>query len=515
MKKLSKLLFSRMVIVGLLIVLQAVILIVAIWKLSEYKIYFQILSILISILAILHIINKDEEPGFKVSWCILILLLPIMGGVLYALFGDNKMSKKFSRKVAGISNKIDQFFEQNYKQKEEVKKNLLMQDKEMFRQSYYISNITKMPLHQGTTSTYFPLGDMMFPSMLENLKKAQHFIFLEFFILHEGVMWNQILEILQEKVKQGVEVRVMFDDMGCVSTLPNNYQKKLESYGIKCVVFNPFIPILSVMHNNRDHRKIMVIDGYLGYTGGINLADEYINKINRFGHWKDSGILLEGEAVRNLTLMFLESWNFYRKEDTDFDQFMPHEYHKEAFPSDGFVQPFGDSPLDFENIAENVYMNMINNAKDYLYINTPYLIPDYTLLTSLKNAAKRGVDVRIATPHIPDKWYVHITTQSYYKSLIKSGVKIYEYTPGFLHAKSMVCDDKVGIIGTINLDYRSLYHHFECGVWLYHTKTIQSMKEDFLSTQKICLPVTQEFCNKIPIHKKIIAELIKILAPLL
>lgn len=515
MKKLSKLLLSRMVIVGFLIVLQAILLFVVIWKLNEYKIYFQIISILISMIAIIHIINKDEEPGFKVSWIILILLLPIMGGLLYALFGDNRMSKKFSKKVASISDEIDSFFEQNYIQKDETKDKLYRQEKEIFNQSYYISHITKMPLHENTTSTYFPLGDTMFPSMLESLKKAKHFIFLEYFIIEEGKMWDSILKILKQKVKEKVEVRVMFDDIGSVITLPNNYQKTLESYGIKCVVFNPFIPILSVMHNNRDHRKIMVIDGYIGYTGGINLADEYINAFEKHGHWKDSGLLLEGEAVRNLTLMFLESWNFYRKEDTNFEKFMPHYYHNEPFPSDGFLQPFGDSPLDFENIAENVYLNMINMAQDYIYINTPYLIPDYTLLTALKNAAKRGVDIRITTPHIPDKWYVHITTQSYYRSLIHAGVKIYEYTPGFLHAKSMVCDDKVAVIGTINLDYRSLYHHFECGVWLCQTKSLKAIRDDFLSTQKICLPVTEEFCNKIPFYKKIVAELIKILAPLM
>lgn len=512
MNKFFKLIFSRMVIVGFLIFLQALFLIFCIVKLNEYLVYLQAISIIIDILVVLHLINKDEEPGFKITWLILVLLLPIIGGTLYIIFGNNKMSRKFSRKVIPISNKIDQFYSKNYTQDSETLKELQEQNPILYRQSCYLFRTTKMPVYQNTTSTYFSLGEDLLSSVLEELEKAKHFIFLEYFIIQKGKMWDTILDLLVHKVKEGVDVRVMFDDLGCVQLLPNNYHKTLENKGIKCVVFNPFVPVLSVGHNNRDHRKILVIDGKVAYTGGINLADEYINKIEKHGHWKDTGILIKGEAVRNFTLLFLESWNFYRPEDNEFSKFL---VDSKISSKDGYYQPFGDSPLDFEYIGETVYLNLINNATHYLYINTPYLIPSYSLLTALKNAAKRGIDIRITVPHIPDKWYVHLMTQSYYLPLLQAGVKIYEYAPGFLHAKSFVCDDQVGVIGSINLDYRSLYHHFECGVWMVNCSSLLSMKEDYLQTLTTCENITEEFCRKIPLYKRMVAEILKVFAPLM
>lgn len=515
LKNVLKIVFNRMFMVGILILLQIVILVGIATKLSSYFIYFHLFFILLGILIMLYLINQNTEPAFKLSWALLILTFPVFGGLLYLIVGDNKLRKKTLKEAKNVSQEVLKQYEIEYQQNETVKKNLLKKDKTMYRQSCYISNTTSMPVQQNTTTEFLPLGEVFFEKLIEKLEKAEHFIFMEFFILTEGKMLNTIVEILARKVKEGVEVRVMYDDLGSIFVLRNGYDKYLEGLGIKCAIFNKFVPIISVGHNNRDHRKIVVIDGYIGFSGGINLADEYINEIEKYGHWKDTAILLEGEAVKNLTLMFLESWNYYRKEDKDLKKYMPKQYHQEKFESDGFVQPYGDSPLDREKVGENVYLNMINQANDYIYITTPYLIIDYTMITALQNAAKRGVDVCIITPHVPDKWIVYTVTQSYYETLIQEGVKIYEYTPGFMHAKGFVCDDKVGVVGSINLDYRSFWYHFECGVWLYHTKSIMQMKKDYIRTLKECIPVTKEYCNKVPLKNKIVRIFVKAFAPLM
>ena len=350
--------------------------------------------------------------------------------------------------------------------------------------------------------------------ILEELRKAEHFIFLEYFIVQEGEMWNSILEILKEKAAAGLDVRMIYDDLGSVFVLPYRYDRTLESYGIKCEAFNKFVPFFSLVMNNRDHRKILIVDGHTAFTGGINLADEYINRKKKFGYWKDTGILVRGEAAVNLTAMFLTVWNTIRPTDKDFHNLLPHTYHSEAFPEDGFVQPYGDSPLDHETVGENVYLNMISAARKYLYIFTPYLIIDNEVMTALCLAAKRGVDVRIVTPGKPDKLMVFWVTQSYYKQLIQSGVKIYQYLPGFIHAKVFVCDDCYATVGTINLDYRSLYLHFECGVFLCHSKEILKIREDAIETMKQSKEVTaEEVKKKLPI--RLAQVLLRIFAPLL
>ena len=318
-----------------------------------------------------------------------------------------------------------------------------------------------------------------------------------------------------EKVKEGVDVRLLYDDMGCITTLPNKYHEKMEKLGIKCQVFNKFIPILSIIVNNRDHRKITVIDGHTAFTGGINLADEYINEVVRFGHWKDASIMIKGEAVWNLTVMFLQVWNFIGFNKEDYNKYRPKIYHLDEFGSDGYVQPYGDSPYDNELVGENVYLNIINKAKDYIYINTPYLIIDNELVTALTLAAKSGVDVRIVTPFIEDKWYAHIVTRAYYAQLIEAGVKIYEYTPGFIHSKTFVCDDEIGVVGTINMDYRSLYLHFECGVFLYKTKSVMQIKEDFLNILDVSQNITLEDTKKVKWSNRFLRAILRVFAPLM
>ena len=351
--------------------------------------------------------------------------------------------------------------------------------------------------------------------MIEELKKAKHYIFIEYFIIEEGFMWDSVLDILIKKVREGVDVRVIYDDFGCICKLPHHYDEKLRELGIKCVVFNPVTPVVTVRHNTRDHRKILVIDGHTGFTGGINLADEYINRVERFGHWKDASIMLKGDAVWSLTVMFLQTWNFYNNFIEDYDNYRPEKFKVEEIESDGYVQPYGDSPLDNERLGEFTYLNMINRAKDYIYINTPYFIVDNEITTALELAAKSGVDVRIVTPCVPDKWYVHILTRSYYEQLISVGVKIYEYTPGFIHSKTFVCDDELGVVGTINLDFRSLYFHFECGIWLYKTKSVMEIKEDFLKTLDVCHEVTLEECRNVKWYIRIIRSFLRVFAPLM
>ena len=354
----------------------------------------------------------------------------------------------------------------------------------------------------------------MFQRLVEELEKAEHYIFMEYFIIEEGRFWNTILEILERKVKQGVDVRVMYDDMGCVVTLPHNYDIRLKSKGIRCVAFNPFVPFISVRMNNRSHRKMTIIDGHVAYTGGINLADEYINQVEKYGHWKDTGVMLRGEAVWNFTMMFLMNWNAAtREKKPDYDAYKP-AYYPALSQAKGYVIPYMTGPSTDEPVATRVYCNVLDKAKKYVYITTPYLIPDHELISALARAARNGIDVRILTPSHWDKYMIHAMTQSHYLELVEAGVKIYEYTPGFIHAKSFVCDDEVAIVGSINLDYRSLHHHFECAVWMYQTEAILDIKKDFLDTQKISTPVTEIFCKTRPLMRRILGWVLKLFAPL-
>lgn len=511
LKKLSKFIFSRVVIVGSLILVQAVILVLGIWALGEKSIYLNAFFLLLSISITIYLLNKNDNPAYKLAWIIPILLFPIFGGLFYLIFGNVRISKRLVKNSTEIYEATTPLL----KQDPAIPAEIATMDETIAKQSHYITNSSTFPIYKNTTTKFLSPGEVKFQYMVEELQKAKHFIFLEYFIIQEGVMWNTVLDILEEKVKEGVEVRLMYDDLGCVGTLPYRYFERMEKAGIQCLAFNPFVPFLSVKMNNRDHRKICVIDGYVGFTGGINLADEYINEFEKHGHWKDSSILLKGEAVWNLTIMFLQLWNFSRPTDTDFERFRPHVGHPEAFENDGYVQPFGDTPLDGEIVSENVYLNIINNANRYVYINTPYLIVDNEMVSALMLAAKNGVDVRIVTPHKADKWYVHLVTRSYYQQLVEAGVKIYEYTPGFIHSKNFVSDDKVGVVGTANLDYRSLYLHFECSAWLYQSEALMELKADFLKMLDICTPITLEDTKNVKWYTRLLRSILRAFAPLM
>ncbi|MPM54949.1 Major cardiolipin synthase ClsA [bioreactor metagenome] len=381
-------------------------------------------------------------------------------------------------------------------------------------QASYLERMAYCPVYGGTDTEYFSLGDLCFPRILEELRKAERYIFLEFFIIHEGVMWNAILEILAEKAAAGVDVRVIYDDFGCILTLPRDYDKQLEEMGIRCCVFNRLVPVLSVRLNNRSHRKLLIIDGKVGFTGGVNLADEYINQVQRFGHWKDSAILLRGEAVWSMTVMFLIMWDHIRELREDYNLCRPDYLPGECPKGMGFVQPYADSPLDGEAVGETVYLNLIARAHRYVYIMTPYLIIDDTMNTALSIAAKSGLDIRIMTPRIPDKKIVFEVTRAHYEPLLRAGVKIYEYTPGFVHAKSFVVDDEYGVVGSINMDYRSLFLHFENGVLLYHTPSVPDIRADFEETLSQCREMTLADCMEVSIRKRILRAVLRVFAPM-
>lgn len=477
-------------------------------RFNEYYTEFHTICAFFSIIIVIAIVGDRSNPAYKIAWIIPIMLFPIFGWLLYLLFGGNKLSKRARKKLQSI----DQIMQEELKDACGTETLKLVSGEDAGHMARYIERTAHCPAYPNTKTKFFSLGELQFKSMLEALQKAERYIFLEFFIIEPGKMWDSILEILEKKASSGVEVRVLYDDMGCMFSLPRNYDRQLKKKGIKCCAFNRFRPVLSVRMNNRDHRKIMIIDGSIAYTGGINLADEYINEKERFGHWKDTGILVQGEAAWSLTVMFLNMWDVSMSIREDFSQYRPQ------FPEmveKGFVQPYGDSPLDDEPVGETVYLNLINKAKRYVYLTTPYLIIDHATSMALTSAAKAGVDVRIITPHIPDKKVIFELTRAHYLPLLEAGVQIFEYTPGFIHAKVFAVDDRFGTVGTVNMDYRSMFLHFENGVALYDTSTVMDIKMDFLTTQSISQRVTIQECREISLPRRILRALLRVFAPLL
>lgn len=511
MKKiLKKVLQNRLVAFGLILAVELVWLVIFVTRLASYSTMISVIFTVISLLAVLWIINRDDNPAYKVAWIILIMALPILGGLFYLAVGHKRPSRNMRRKMERERIRTEDELLQDPDVMEEIR----ALDRRIEGQVRYTSVTGGYPVYRGTSARYYQIGEELYRELLEELKKAEHFIFMEFFIVGEGKMWGSIREILVEKAKAGLDVRFMYDDLGSVSLLPADYDQKLEEAGVKCIAFNRFVPFWSLVMNNRDHRKIAVIDGHTAFSGGVNLADEYINEKVRFGHWKDTGFMLKGEAVWNYTVMFLRMWNSQRRTDSSYDPYRPQVWHPEAFQGEGFVQPYGDSPLDDEIVAENVYLDILNQARDYVYIFTPYLIVDHEMQSALCLAAKRGVDVRIVTPGIPDKKMVFQLTRSYYPVLLKAGVRIYEYTPGFLHAKSYVCDDEIAVVGTINMDYRSLYLHFECGTYFYRNPIVADVKRDSLNTMEKSREITLKDTRQ-GFLGGLLSAVLRVLSPLL
>ena len=508
-KGITRLLFSRFFIIALLMVLQVGVVVSAyVWFAEKIHIVLYFLWVLTFVM-IVYLFNSNMDSSAKLTWMLVISFLPIAGAMMLLWTQSNIGHRMTTQRV---QKQIDD------------SKHSIKQSKTVFREiekdgsgtddlSKYLNRSGCFPLYKNTKVTYFPTGEAKFEAMLEELEKAEKFIFMEYFIVEEGYMWGRILDILTRKAKEGVEIRVMYDGMCEMSTLPADYWKLLEKEGIHAKAFSPIVPAISSHYNYRDHRKILVIDGKVAFNGGVNLADEYINRIERFGHWKDTAVMIKGEAVRSFTLMFLQMW-YLRKEEADYDSWVnaPRSRQKDA---SGYVMPFCDSPLDEYKAGEAVYMDFLYRATDYVHIMTPYLILDGELETALCFAAQRGVDVKIILPGIPDKKVPYSLAKTHYKVLKEAGVKIYEYTPGFVHAKVFVSDDKKAVVGTINLDYRSLYHHFECATYMYKTDCISEIEADYQNTLEKCREVTFESIKNEKLTYKLVGRLAKMISPLM
>ena len=469
--------------------------------------YFYLAAWATEIFCVIRIIASDDNPDYKVPWLLFVLIIPIAGFMLYFMFYSRTLQKKFIRRLDAL--KRDQY-EQNT---EKLLAEFREESPVAAAQAKMLCDIAGSNLFTDTKQEYFPLGEDMHRRLLEDLEAAEKFIYMEYFIIEEGKFWNSILDILKRKAAAGVEVRVLYDDIGCMMTLPGDYHKTLRSFGIKAAPFSRLRGNADSEFNNRSHRKITVIDGKIGYTGGVNIADEYINEVVRFGHWKDSAIRLEGEAVRELTKLFLIDFgiNVRKIPEMRGDLYPACEIRER-----GYLIPFGDGPrpLYDRRVGKSVIQNMLGGATRYMWMTSPYLIIDNDLCTALENAALRGVDVRIIVPHIPDKKLVFGMTQSFYPRLMAAGVRIFEYEPGFIHAKSYLSDDSLAMIGTINLDYRSLVHHFENGVWMYGCEAVGKIKADMEETLQKCIEVTPEML-KTNLPTRFIRAVVRIFAPML
>ena len=507
-----RLIFSRFFIIALLLLLQVAIVIGAYVFFTDKLPVLVNLQWVFSLCMVVYLFNCSMDSSAKLTWMFLIAILPLPGAAFF-LFTQSNFGHRMERKL------VDQQLQQTRDclgQPENVLQRVERDGSGTDDLCRYLNRSGCFPLYDGTRVTYFPLGEEKFKAMLEQLEKAEKYIFMEYFIVEEGYMWGRILDVLTRKAKAGVEVRVMYDGMCEMSTLPADYWKLLKAAGIQAKPFSPIRPLVSSHYNYRDHRKILVIDGRVAFNGGVNLADEYINRIERFGHWKDTGVMLKGPAARSFTLMFLQMWYVGEKEP-DYETWLQAPAELPAVPPEtrGYVMPYCDSPLDGEKVGESVYMDILNRATDYVHIMTPYLILDGELETALRFAAERGVDVKLILPGIPDKKVANALAKTHYRRLTESGVKIYEYAPGFVHAKVFVSDDRKAVVGSINLDYRSLYHHFECATYLYQTGCIADIEADFLCTLESCRTVTAESIRKEKLTTKLIGQTVKFLSPLM
>ena len=492
----------------LLILLQMVVLLLSIFVRSEASVVISGLLHLISVVVALHIISRRDKEAYKLTWVFFILIFPVFGGLTYLFFRCQTRSKKYSRKVAQAREQI------RAAQPSSAYNEAAQRFPDRARQIEYLEKYAGFPIYANGDAEYLTPGERFLEKLLPDLEAAEKYIFIESFIIEEGEMWESVLSVLKRKAKEGVDVRIIYDDMGCFLRLPRRFVSDMRACGIECDIFNRFVPLLTAVQNFRDHRKIIAIDGRVAYTGGLNIADEYINKISPFGHWKDSGVRIEGEGAFGLALIFLEMWMLMGHREENLSAYRPEKADHAQGRCSGFVQPYAATPLDKSNISEEVYMHIIGKAKRYVYIMTPYLIVDNNMLSELKIAAKSGVDVRIMTPYRWDKRVVHFMTRSYYRELIRAGVKIYEYEPGFLHSKTFVCDDEIATVGSANMDFRSLYLQFECGAFFCGTRVAGEVRDDFLQTVSVCREIREEDCKHNAIVR-FVQDVLRLLAPLM
>ena len=455
------------------------------------------------------ILNKHEDPEFKIAWLIFLLIFPIFTAFIYIVFGNHGISKKEERVVELSRATYVPYLKNQHKVNKD--KNLdLGNGQGAFN---YIQNTTGMGFHSHNHVEYYKNGETFFPAFIDAIKEAKEFIFIEFFIISDGKEWTAVKDVLIEKAKQGVEVRIVYDDLGCSGTISPRTPKRLRKYGIKCFKFHKFKPFLHRSYNNRTHRKIVIVDHKYGFTGGINLADEYANEIKRFGYWKDTMIRIEGSAISNLITTFLQDYDLCARTPSYYNKYLDYEYPK--FNDEGIISPFGDGPGGIDNalVGEQNYINIINYAQKRIDISTPYLVPTYQLLDTLRNAALRGVEVNLILPGIPDKKLVYKFAKSNFPFLLEAGVNIYLYTPGFNHMKSALADGELGFVGTINFDFRSLVHHFECGATLYKNPCLKELDEDFKEMISVSQKVPTDF--KLGLWSRFICAILKLFFPLL
>lgn len=508
-KKLLNIIFSQKTTIILLLLLQFLQLFLMFNFLTENYTYVNAAMTGLGMILGIYILNTNDNPAYKLAWILPLLIMPIFTSVLYLLLSNQPHKRRirelYGKKLADTSHLLEN--------DTQLCESIRESDPELSRLVNYLGDTISFPVYECEGAQYFALGEDKFAQMTKKMKEAKSFIFMEYFIIDDGEMWGEILDILLEKTKSGVEVKLLCDGMGSQFTIPAKDVKALREAGAEVRIFNKFRPMISTIQNNRDHRKILVIDGNVGFCGGINIADEYINRRLRFGHWKDTAVMISGKAVWNFTMMFLQMWEVVSGTVTDYRKYVPTAEEGEK---QGYVIPFADSPLDNEKVGKLVYLHVINNAKRYLYITTPYFIPDHEMMTALELAAKSGVDVRIITPHIPDKWYIHSITRSYYRDLLDIGVNVYEYVPGFIHAKNFLSDDSKAVVGTINIDYRSLYLHFECAAYMQGTECIGNIRRDFDDLFKSkCHKITYEDCKNISFISRCASVFLRIFSPLL
>lgn len=480
---------------------------------AEVKSVFSIIGVIVAF----FIFNSKMNSSYKITWLVILVIVPIFGSLCYIMFANKKFTRRQKKKLMPT---VKSLIKATETQSNSVLEKI---DKEKEPDAYYfgkyLNDYSFNGIYENTNVTYYAWGEDAWKVMLEKMESAKHYIFMEYFIIQEGLMWNSMLEILKRKAQEGLDVRLLYDDVGCLKTLPHNYFKQLRKFGIKAYAVNRVRAILDIRMNNRDHRKIMVIDGHTGFTGGINLADEYINHIERFGKWKDNAIMIEGDAVFGLNALFLSHWsNLNRKSKpiTNWKPFLPTVYKDEVPPlkkTSGYVAPYGFLPMSYEIIGENVYLSLINKARKYIYITTPYLIMDEQLNNALILAAKGGIKIKLLTPHIPDKKTVFDLTRSYYRDLIEAGVEVYEYTPGFVHAKTFLVDGEIATVGTINLDFRSLYLHMENGCFLYKCDCVKDIEKDMIETFAVSKQITHKMVLSAPAYKRLFRAILRLVAP--
>ncbi len=496
---------THIIISGLVLVIQLVFITAVIYDYTVASISAYAISVILGIITVIAIINRRGNPDHKISWIVFILVFPIFGITVFLLLGGGRVLPHIKKSMTICEARYKHYLKDN----DEVLESLKYYDMLHSRQAEYLIRESGYPIYNNSSTEYFSPVETLMPRLIEELEKAEKYIFLEFFILAEGQMWDQIHSVLKKKAQSGVEVKIIFDDFGSIKRQRKGFVSKLKQEKIDVAVFNPINPMMNVFMNNRNHQKIVVIDGRTAITGGFNIGDEYINIEERFGYWMDCGIIIKGEAVKSFLSLFCSMWEFATRKRIKMREYIAHSNVR----AEGFVIPYADDPLNDKNPAEGIYSQILNTAQKYVYIATPYLVIDNAMKNNLRMAAKSGIDVRIITPHIPDKWYVHNVTQYNYLELLEAGVKIYEYTPGFIHSKIFVSDDKVATVGTVNMDYRSFVFHFECGVWICDNDTVTDIKVDMQKILEQCVEINIDTWKKRSIWRRLLQGILHVFAP--